>query len=537
VRRASLLLFSLVLAACQSGAAPGATCARDSECATSLVCRLGRCRSACSENRDCPLGTQCFLVSAAVGACQLDVDRSCTASCPSGLTCLADQCLRVCSSAADCPTDGTCAIGSGASVGVCSDPRTDDAGPIATTDASADAGLDGSVQACRSVLHVCAGGSTVCAILDDRTVACWGYDINHQTGAASSNETTGGGIPYRSHPVLVVDEASVPIHLDQISCSDLHACGVTSDGHVLCWGAATTDLRADASVVAAPYATPAMFEQSSLTPWGEGTAPHAGRVAVGRENVCAMSVDRTTVRCWGRNQFGQVGNGAMLDDAVAPTSPTALLLPLTAPYVSLVMGAGITCITDATDHVACVGRNGMGELGTDVAMGTNAVTAVDPHVPARSLAAGNANLCGLDASGTAICVGANNRQQLGRTTSPDRSPDAHPGPVAGTTRFDSVSSGSMAGTMWGLMGSDVYAWGDNFRGGAALVPVDGVRPTPQRVAALSGTAEISADQAAGCAVSATHTLSCWGANDFAQLGQGAIAADDPAPQPVCIHLP
>lgn len=555
IARASLLGLLSFVAACQSGAAVGTSCTRDSECSASLVCRLGRCRAACVENRDCPLGTQCFLVAGG-GACQLEVDRSCAASCPDGLSCLADQCLRACAGSGDCPADGACAIGSGASVGVCTDPRTEDAS-VPTSDAGVDAanvpdvgapdtgGVDAAGgdaggdagTSCRVVRHVAAGGSTTCAILDDQSVACWGYDMLHQTGSAPSGEVTALGATYRSQPAYVVDQTGSPIHVDQIGVSDLHACGLTSDGQVLCWGAAITDLRGDGSVITTEYATPAMFDEPGQVPWGSSPAPAAALLGVGREHVCAVAADQRTARCWGRNQFGQIADGSRADVGVAPTSPTTLLDALPGPIVALVLGDGYTCAVDDTHHLACIGQNDQGQLGLTNVGGVIVTAAVDPGVPTRSLVGGESFLCGLDVMGVASCLGVNARQQLGRMTFPDRDPDPHALPVAGTTHFDALASGAMASATFARVGTSVYAWGDNFRGGAALVPVDGIRPSPQRVASLTDVVELSIDQGSGCAVSTTGVLSCWGANDLAQLGRGAITADDPTPRPVCIPPP
>ena len=51
----------------------GASCSRNSECASPLVCTsTGRCRYQCVENRDCSAGQHCVLHGPAGGSCVLD---------------------------------------------------------------------------------------------------------------------------------------------------------------------------------------------------------------------------------------------------------------------------------------------------------------------------------------------------------------------------------------------------------------------------------------------------------------------------------
>ncbi|MBC7767877.1 MAG: hypothetical protein H7124_03750 [Phycisphaerales bacterium] len=50
----------------------GLACTRDSECTSPLVCRSGRCRSECAENRDCGVGRHCTVNPVGIGRCEVD---------------------------------------------------------------------------------------------------------------------------------------------------------------------------------------------------------------------------------------------------------------------------------------------------------------------------------------------------------------------------------------------------------------------------------------------------------------------------------
>lgn len=125
MRRAALptcLVAACLALACQGGAAPGASCARNADCDPSLVCRLSHCRTECATDRDCPLGASCLFGAESVGACAIPAERSCTgASCPTGLACTSEGCRDVC-------TD-VCRGGNACVAGLCV-PSTADAGVV-----------------------------------------------------------------------------------------------------------------------------------------------------------------------------------------------------------------------------------------------------------------------------------------------------------------------------------------------------------------------------------------------------------------------
>lgn len=118
--RPCLVCLALVLVGCQAAASAGAACARASECASPLVCRLGRCRAACASSADCPIGARCLLDVSALGACSIDRDERCSqpgAICPVGLVCVDDACVNACAADGDCPPDARCTASTCASIG------------------------------------------------------------------------------------------------------------------------------------------------------------------------------------------------------------------------------------------------------------------------------------------------------------------------------------------------------------------------------------------------------------------------------------
>jgi len=78
---------------------------------------------------------------------------------------------------------------------------------------------------------------------------------------------------------------------------------------------------------------------------------------VPRVTVTALLADGT-VRCWGSNRHGQLGDGGANDHLTATAvSGLSIAVPITAAYDS-------TCALLSTGGVRCWGDNSVGQLGT-----------------------------------------------------------------------------------------------------------------------------------------------------------------------------
>ncbi|MBN1441040.1 MAG: hypothetical protein JW929_16670, partial [Anaerolineales bacterium] len=101
------------------------------------------------------------------------------------------------------------------------------------------------------------------------------------------------------------------------------------------------------------------------------------QLAAGRHHTCArMNVNR--VRCWGNNQFGQLGDGTNLASALPCTANTG-----GADISVIATGSWHTCAGTSQGEVLCWGKNTYGQLGN----GTN----TDSNTPVESLGAGESS--------------------------------------------------------------------------------------------------------------------------------------------------
>jgi hypothetical protein len=105
---APILSVALVFPACTSSTASKTTgCSLNSDCATGLVCALGKCRSQCAEASDCPVPGSTCIDDGRNAVCESPTDRNtpCAseAQCPVPLACASDyRCRNLCLNDADC---------------------------------------------------------------------------------------------------------------------------------------------------------------------------------------------------------------------------------------------------------------------------------------------------------------------------------------------------------------------------------------------------------------------------------------------------
>jgi alpha-tubulin suppressor-like RCC1 family protein len=86
----------------------------------------------------------------------------------------------------------------------------------------------------RTAVAISAGGGHTCAILDDRTVRCWGYDVYGQLGYATTGDR--GATPATTPDKLAAVDLGAGRTAAAISAGALHTCALLDNGTVRCWG-------------------------------------------------------------------------------------------------------------------------------------------------------------------------------------------------------------------------------------------------------------------------------------------------------------
>ncbi len=250
---------------------------------------------------------------------------------------------------------------------------------------------------------VTAGHSHACArLLSGGTFRCWGLNDNGQLGD--------GMITNRSIATAVMSPG-----YEQLALGRLHTCGRRSDGIVQCWGDNQYGQLGDSTTA----------DRRTRTTNVVGLTGVIDLVA-GEEHTCAI-VANGAVRCWGRNQYGQLGDGTTTNRS----TPVPVRVSGTAPSGAefrgvdrLALSAFHTCARLTTRLVRCWGRGANGSLGhggvaaspSDTSANRSNPTAVPDLREVEEVAAAGELTCARTSDGTVLCWGYNNTGQLGDGT-------------------------------------------------------------------------------------------------------------------------
>jgi len=181
-----------------------------------------------------------------------------------------------------------------------------------------------TVSGLTGVTAVTNGWNGSCAIASG-AAKCWGSGLLGENG----NGTTSNSLT----PVQVSGMTSGVV---EIRSSSSTSCARTSAGAVKCWGAGQNGGTGDGSLTS--HSSPA-----SAT----GLTSGVKALAAGDSSFCAIT-STNTVRCWGYNSMGEVGNGTQTQVNI---SVQAL-----ASATQIVMGRTTTCAIGSST-TSCWGQN------------------------------------------------------------------------------------------------------------------------------------------------------------------------------------
>jgi E3 ubiquitin-protein ligase HERC3 len=309
----------------------------------------------------------------------------------------------------------------------------------------------------RTVKRVVAGrgSSFTCALLDDATVKCWGYNGYGQLGY---NDTTQRSVP--ADPAVNLGSSNTT---KTIALGDNHTCVILDNNGVKCWGYNGYGQLGygDSSTRSAPAATTVNL--------GAGTA--AKSVVAGTSFTCALLANNS-VKCWGLNNYGQLGYG----DSTSRSAPADASVNLGTGRTAkrIVAGVSHVCAILDNDSAKCWGYNGYGQLGYGDT--NNRLTPPDTAInvgnghTVKALAAGNSHTCATLDDDTVKCWGSNGYGQLGYEDTNQRSAPPALAVNLGTGRVPRRLLAGTDQTCVVLTDNGVKCWGSNASGmfGAGL---------------------------------------------------------------------
>ena len=110
--------------------------------------------------------------------------------------------------------------------------------------------------------------------------------------------------------------------------------------------------------------------QQAYTIVVNGAVLHVTQISAGALHTCAVTTTGG-VKCWGNNAYGQLGNNSSVNSYV----PVAVV-GLDTGVASISMGGTHSCALTTSAGIKCWGRDNYGQLGNDTAL-TNRPTPVD----------------------------------------------------------------------------------------------------------------------------------------------------------------
>jgi len=414
------------------------------------------------------------------------------------------------------------------------------------------------------IVNISLGYNNTCAVKNDGTIYCWGYNYIGQLGDGTGTA--------RNTPVQVCSAGNAATDgtcnnsfltgISKVITSAFSTCALkSSDGSVYCWGNNSGGILgylANGTWDNAAHPVPVQV------PGGEAGGTYLtgivdisltkGQPAGYRNSACAVKSDGT-VFCWGVapgvDLYGQLGDGTTNSNItpVQVCSPgnTATDGTCNGSFltgISKISGSFFsTCAVKSSDgSVYCWGRNGQGQLGDN--------TTTQRNVPTQVLGVGGAgyltginnvsgaagggstrgSFCASNNNGAVYCWGDNYYSELGDDTGIQRSiPVSVKGLTTGyltgaAANSNSISSGVDSSCTLKSSDGTVYCWGSNSYGqlgnGSTIN-----KYTPTRVIGvgssgyLTGMSLIAAGYRYSCAVkSSDGSVYCWGDNAYGNLG-------------------
>lgn len=214
----------------------------------------------------------------------------------------------------------------------------------------------------RTAKAITVGYDVSCAILDNGSVKCWGFNDSGQLGLGHT-ESRGNGPNEMGDFLPAVDLGTGKTALE-ISMNHDHVCARLNDGTVKCWGKNTMGQLGLGNTIGRGVVPGQMGDKLPIVDLGTGKT--ATQIHTGEYHSCAL-LDDATIKCWGGNSSGLLGQGHNTYLGDNPGEMGNNLPPVNLGLGKTVLrfwtGKHHTCVLLNDGGVKCWGWNNDGQLG------------------------------------------------------------------------------------------------------------------------------------------------------------------------------
>lgn len=269
-------------------------------------------------------------------------------------------------------------------------------------------------------------------------------------------------------------------------------CALINGGTVRCWGKNTSGQLGNGTTT------------DSTTPVMVSGITGATAIQIRGSNACAI-VTGGAVKCWGENTAGQLGNGTTTTLSSVPVDVVGIT-----GAVQVITGA-TSCALLSSGVVKCWGFGANGLLGNGTTAASSVPVTVTGLSGATSIAYGYGNICAVPSDGSLKCWGdiSGTYKQTYVSTPTD---------IGGFSGLKNVAEGFHTCVLQtdGAARCGGYNWVGNLSNNSAthsLVPVRSV--WIRNISSIAAGNGLSS-----CGLTTGKTVQCWGANDNGILGNG-----------------
>jgi uncharacterized protein (TIGR02145 family) len=281
-----------------------------------------------------------------------------------------------------------------------------------------------------------------------------------------------------------------------LSTGGNHSCVLLPSGKIKCWGYNDAGQLGNGTIT-----------QQNAPVFVSGIH-NAVQVYAGYNNTTCAVLSTGEVKCWGNNQYGQLGNG----NTTNSSTPVSVSGITNAIQISTCYNH--SCAVLSTGEVKCWGYNNIGQLGIGNTTNSSAPVPVSGITTATEVSVGAEQTCALLTDGTVKCWGAGYDGRLGQGSASNSS---SPVTVSGISNAVNVKTNHH--TCAALADGTAKCWGYNAyaqlgNGGTSN------SATPVLVNGITNARKAMAASWVSCAVLSDNTVKCWGWGSTGHLGNG-----------------